>query len=206
MLIISWYVGILSPVNRTLWLIYNADRTPTTTCRPNPWLISALVKLSNQVIRSTTWNTICSPRERSVVLSFENMVVKTIPKHASDLISTNVLNKPPTPTVNLLKSVSGTITGGLWAIMGPSGSGKTTLLCALSLRLDLNRMTQSGEIRLNGKPYGTLLLKGLRHAKMICFMPTSLFRMCSGAQQLCQSGWWLRSNPVEHIMDVIAKR
>ena len=72
------------------------------------------------------------------------MVVKTIPKHASDFISTNVLNKPPTPTVNLLKSVSGTITGGLWAIMGPSGSGKTTLLCALSLRLDLNRMTQSG--------------------------------------------------------------
>ena len=38
---------------------------------------------------------------------------------------------------------------------------KTTLLCALSLRLDLNRMTQSGEIRMNGKPYGTRLLKGM---------------------------------------------
>ena len=45
--------------------------------------------------------------------------------------------------------------------MGPSGSGKTTLLCALSLRLDLNRMSLSGEIRMNGKPYGTRLLKGM---------------------------------------------
>ena len=105
--------------------------------------------------------TAIAPENAPVVLSFENLVVKTLPKHATEFISTNILNKPPTPAVNLLKSVSGTITGGLWAIMGPSGSGKTTLLCALSLRLDLNRMTQSGEIRMNGKPYGTRLLKGM---------------------------------------------
>lgn len=119
--------------------------------------------------------------------------------------STYFLNKPPTPSVNLLKSVGA---GGLWAITGPSGSGKTTLLCALSLRLDLNRMTLSGEIRMNGKPYGTRLLKGMSGFVMPRWSAScpSLFRRCSGTQQLCQSGWWLCSNPVEHVMDVIAKR
>jgi len=105
--------------------------------------------------------TAIAPANAPAVLSFENLVVKTLPKHATNFISTRVLNKPPTPTVKLLNSVSGTITGGLWAIMGPSGSGKTTLLSALSLRLDLNRMTQSGEIRMNGKPYDKHLLKGM---------------------------------------------
>jgi ABC-type molybdenum transport system ATPase subunit/photorepair protein PhrA len=36
----------------------------------------------------------------------------------------------------LLNNISGTITGGFWAIMGASGGGKTTLLSTLSLRLD----------------------------------------------------------------------
>jgi len=105
--------------------------------------------------------TAIAPANSPVVLSFENLVVKTLPKVLNNFLSTNVFGKPATPTVNLLNSVSGTITGGLWAIMGPSGSGKTTLLSALSLRLDLNRMTQSGEIRMNGKPYNKHLLKGM---------------------------------------------
>ena len=39
-------------------------------------------------------------------------------------------------TKTLLDNISGTITGGFWAIMGASGGGKTTLLSTLSLRLD----------------------------------------------------------------------
>lgn len=35
----------------------------------------------------------------------------------------------------LLDNISGSITGGFWAIMGASGGGKTTLLSTLSLRL-----------------------------------------------------------------------
>ena len=123
--------------------------------------LSAIQAFDSSEALSHLEYTAIAPANAPVVLSFENLVVKTIPKHATNFISTNILNKPPTPTVKLLKSVSGTITGGLWAIMGPSGSGKTTLLCALSLRLDMNRMTQSGEIRMNGKPYDTHLLKGM---------------------------------------------
>ena len=123
--------------------------------------LSALQAFDSSEALSHLEYTAIAPANAPVVLSFENLVVKTIPKHATNFVSTNILNKPPTATIKLLKSVSGTITGGLWAIMGPSGSGKTTLLCALSLRLDLNRMTQSGEIHMNGKPYGTHLLKGM---------------------------------------------
>lgn len=59
----------------------------------------------------------------------------------------------------ILNEVSGTITGGFWAIMGSSGSGKTTLLSTLSLRLDKIYMSIEGEMRLNGKEYSTSLLK-----------------------------------------------
>lgn len=59
----------------------------------------------------------------------------------------------------ILNEVSGTITGGFWAIMGSSGSGKTTLLSTLSLRLDKVYMSIEGDMRLNGKEYTTGLLK-----------------------------------------------
>ena len=42
--------------------------------------------------------------------------------------------------------------------MGPSGSGKSTLLNALALRLDPG-MAVAGDVRLNGRPYGSLELK-----------------------------------------------
>jgi ABC-type multidrug transport system ATPase subunit len=59
----------------------------------------------------------------------------------------------------IIKNISGSITGGFWAIMGASGSGKTTLLSALSLRLDSNYMEITGERRLNGHEYNAHLLK-----------------------------------------------
>jgi ABC-type multidrug transport system ATPase subunit len=59
----------------------------------------------------------------------------------------------------ILNEVSGSITGGFWAIMGSSGSGKTTLLSTLSLRLDKVFMSIEGDMRLNGKEYTTTLLK-----------------------------------------------
>jgi ATP-binding cassette subfamily G (WHITE) protein 2 len=59
----------------------------------------------------------------------------------------------------LLNDISGSITGGFWAIMGASGGGKTTLLSTLSLRLDTNYMDITGEIRLNGREYSRQMLK-----------------------------------------------
>ena len=61
----------------------------------------------------------------------------------------------------LLNCVCGTIQGGLWAVLGPSGSGKTTFLSALSLRLDLYRMTQTGLLMLNGRTYTRRMLKSM---------------------------------------------
>jgi ATP-binding cassette subfamily G (WHITE) protein 2 len=61
----------------------------------------------------------------------------------------------------LLHDVSGTITGGFWAIMGSSGGGKTTLLSTLSLRLDPSFMEIQGEIRLNGREYTKKTLKAM---------------------------------------------
>ena len=61
----------------------------------------------------------------------------------------------------LLNSVGGTIQGGLWAVMGPSGSGKTTFLSALSLRLDMYRMSQTGLLMLNGRKYTRRVLKSM---------------------------------------------
>lgn len=61
----------------------------------------------------------------------------------------------------LLNNISGTITGGFWAIMGSSGGGKTTLLSTLSLRLDTNKMNITGEFRLNGREYSKAVLKAM---------------------------------------------
>jgi ATP-binding cassette subfamily G (WHITE) protein 2 len=63
------------------------------------------------------------------------------------------------PSKTLLNEVSGSITGGFWAIMGASGGGKTTLLSTLSLRLDPNYMDITGEFRLNGREYSRAHLK-----------------------------------------------
>ncbi len=56
----------------------------------------------------------------------------------------NPLSKP------VIDNVSGSITGGFWAIMGASGSGKTTLWSALYHTKYINI---EGEFHLNGKQY-----------------------------------------------------
>uniref|UniRef100_A0A7S3MAG2 ABC transporter domain-containing protein n=1 Tax=Spumella elongata TaxID=89044 RepID=A0A7S3MAG2_9STRA len=61
----------------------------------------------------------------------------------------------------LLNNVSGSITGGLWAIMGSSGSGKTTLLSTIALRLNTSVMAVEGDIRLNGREYDAAVLKSM---------------------------------------------
>jgi ATP-binding cassette subfamily G (WHITE) protein 2 len=66
-----------------------------------------------------------------------------------------------TPKKVLINNVSGSITGGFWAIMGSSGGGKTTLLSTLALRLDPNYIDISGEIRLNGREYSKKTLKAM---------------------------------------------
>ena len=72
----------------------------------------------------------------------------------------SVTTKSNPPKV-LLKNISGSITGGFWAIMGASGGGKTTLLSTLSLRLDPNRMAITGDMRLNGRDYKKENLKAM---------------------------------------------
>eukprot|EP01042_Synura_sphagnicola_P010020 gene10020-12870_t len=84
-----------------------------------------------------------APDNSPTVLTFSNIVVTTHKK----------------PHKVLLNNVSGSITGGFWAIMGGSGGGKTTLLSTLSLRLDTNFMDIKGEFRLNGREYSRATLK-----------------------------------------------
>jgi len=94
----------------------------------------------------------------------------------------------PEPKI-LLNNLSGTITGGFWAIMGPSGSGKTTFLGVLSKRLDTRKMPTTGTVHLNGKPYtdtdlkmmsGYVMQDDLLHAYLTVhetLMYTALLRM-----------------------------
>jgi len=89
-----------------------------------------------------------SPENSPVVLTWEKMVASTMPKRGR-------------PAKDLLKGVSGTITGGLWGIMGASGSGKTTFLSVLSHRIDTNRMTVTGSVRMNGQTYTKNKLKSM---------------------------------------------
>lgn len=85
------------------------------------------------------------PDNTPTVLTFSNLSVQT---------------KTSTPKV-LLNNLSGSITGGFWAIMGASGGGKTTLLSTLSLRLDPSFMHIDGDIRLNGREYSANVLKAM---------------------------------------------
>lgn len=64
------------------------------------------------------------------------------------------------PDKQILKSVTGRITGGFWALMGPSGSGKSTLVNALACRLTPG-MYAEGEVRLNGREYSLSDLKSV---------------------------------------------
>lgn len=102
--------------------------------------------------------------EESPIVTNERERAPTFSPHAPDNAPTilsfdkvKVTSKKNSSVI--LNEVSGTITGGFWAIMGSSGSGKTTLLSTLSLRLDKVYMSIEGEMRLNGKEYTTTLLK-----------------------------------------------
>lgn len=85
-----------------------------------------------------------APENTPTVLTFENIEVTT-----------------PDGSKQLLKNLSGSITGGFWAIMGSSGGGKTTLLSTLSLRLDRSKMNITGSICLNGRAYDKAILKAM---------------------------------------------
>ena len=61
----------------------------------------------------------------------------------------------------LLNDITGSITGGFWAIMGASGGGKTTLLNTLSRRYNPSKFLVEGDITLNGHPYNRNHLKAM---------------------------------------------
>lgn len=86
-----------------------------------------------------------APENSPIILSWTNMSVITKKE----------------PKKILLDNISGSITGGFWAIMGASGGGKTTLLSTLSLRLDTATIDVTGEFRLNGSKYSKHILKSM---------------------------------------------
>lgn len=89
-----------------------------------------------------------APTNAPTVLTFSNLKVTT---RQANVDARKVL----------LNNISGSITGGLWAIMGSSGSGKTTFLSSMARRLDTNRMAMSGDILLNGRQYSKHELKSM---------------------------------------------
>jgi ATP-binding cassette subfamily G (WHITE) protein 2 len=98
---------------------------------------------SQKLKRRMTFSPLSNP-DAPTILTFNHVtVVSKANKHARPI----------------LNDLSGTITGGFWAIMGASGSGKTTLLSTLSLRLDTRYMDIEGEFRLNGREYSRADLK-----------------------------------------------
>ena len=112
-------------------------------------------------LRSMTFSPLV-PENTPIILSWSNMTVSTKKE----------------PKKILLDNISGSITGGFWAIMGASGGGKTTLLSTLSLRLDTNVIDVEGDFRLNGERYSKHLLKSasayvmqddLLHAELTVF-------------------------------------
>lgn len=114
--------------------------------------------------------------------------------------------KVQTKTKVLLGPISGTITGGLWAIMGTSGSGKTTLLSAISLRLDRRIMQVSGTIHLNGMVYDTGILKSCSSYVMqddLLHPDLSVEETLKYAAELRLGGKMTRAQREQRLQDVI---
>jgi ABC-type multidrug transport system ATPase subunit len=79
-----------------------------------------------------------APANAPVRLSWKNLTIRS--KKNPDM----------RPIIN---DISGTICGGLWAIMGSSGSGKTTFLSCMSHRLDPITMSIEGSFQMNDQNY-----------------------------------------------------
>lgn len=112
------------------------------------------IELNNLEIEDDVTNNIHKERDRAPTFS------PHAPDNAPTILTFDKIKVTSKKNSSvILNNVSGTITGGFWAIMGSSGSGKTTLLSTLSLRLDRVYMSIEGDMRLNGKEYTTTLLK-----------------------------------------------
>jgi ABC-type multidrug transport system ATPase subunit len=127
---------------------------------PEPTKAMVLDPMSDRVSTILVW--------QNIVVSTREVKKKTLLERLQPMKRNEITKKC------LLHSVSGAITGGLWAVMGeipyrshlspilinigPSGSGKSTLLNTLACRLDVNTMVE-GEMRLNGAPYNNAELK-----------------------------------------------
>jgi ATP-binding cassette subfamily G (WHITE) protein 2 len=123
-----------------------------------------------------------------------------------------------TPPKVLLNNVTGSITGGFWAIMGASGGGKTTLLSTLSLRLDSAKMNIVGDMRFNGRIYQKNALKSmsayvlqddLLHAELTVGETISyaaqlrLANICDEEERMFREKEVLDLMGINHVRDVI---
>lgn len=140
-------------------------------------------------LRSMTFSPLV-PENTPIILSWSNMTVST----------------KKDPKKILLDNISGSITGGFWAIMGASGGGKTTLLSTLSLRLDTNVIDVVGDFRLNGEKYSKHLLKSasayvmqddLLHAEL------TVFETLSYAADLRLPKGYSKDQRIERVEEVL---
>lgn len=133
-----------APVADTEMVAVDVDQTDKSPPRESPKYTMAHTENANGRSRAMTF-TPTNPDNSPTVLTFSDLIVTTRVKNSK----------------TLLKTLSGNITGGMWAIMGSSGSGKTTLLSTLSLRLDPRFMEIKGDFRLNGREYSRSVLKAM---------------------------------------------
>ena len=133
--------GIISPLTKSLDLERRGGRVDTTDVE----LARGSAVSEKSSIRSSSISAI-SFNSAPAVLSWSHVTV-----------STTVGNNKKT----LLNDITGSVTGGFWAIMGASGGGKTTLLNTLSMRYDPAKFVVEGDITLNGRPYTRKNLKAM---------------------------------------------
>ena len=130
------------------------------------------------------------PENSPIILSWSNMTVST--------------KKEPKKV--LLDNISGSVTGGFWAIMGASGGGKTTLLSTLSLRLDTNVIDVEGEFRLNGEKYSKHLLKSMSAYVMqddLLHAELTVFETLSYAANLRLPKGYSKDQRLERVEEVL---
>jgi ATP-binding cassette subfamily G (WHITE) protein 2 len=162
---------------------------------------AGLSERQNPLERRMTFSPLSNP-DAPTVLTFTNVTV---------------VAKGNKRARRILDGLSGTITGGFWAIMGASGSGKTTFLSTVSLRLDANYMDITGEFRLNGREYSRADLKAvsayvmqddLLHAELTVYETlwyAAMLRMGNTTNELRgkRIGEVLALMRIEHCRDVI---
>ena len=148
---------------------------------------------------------VTNPAMRDRAMTFSPLIQENAPIILSWSNMTVTTKKEPRKT--LLDNISGSITGGFWAIMGASGGGKTTLLSTLSLRLDSNVIDVVGEFRLNGAKYSKHILKSMSAYVMqddLLHAELTVFETLSYAANLRLPKGFTKEQRADRVEEVLA--